>query len=154
VGTILALPIRERGKEFDMTKRSYTSDAQVVLGPQRRQVVRRPLGSVVVVSGNSQPAPLLEALSADTSGYSVIHVESITSGYARIRQVMPSLVIVASQIDDVAACRLLSMLQLDVDVAGIPVVTCASLGGEHESDIDMAELDRDSGGRTPMNVFN
>lgn len=113
-----------------------TSDGPVVLRPQRRQVEDSSLRSAVVVSGNSDQDSLLEALSVDTSGYQVIYVESMATGYSRIRQVTPHLVIVASEIDDVAACRLLSMLKLDSDVAGIPVVKCASIGGAHESDLD------------------
>jgi hypothetical protein len=47
----------------------------------------------------------------DTSDYDVVYVESIANGYSRIRQVSPDLVIVHSEIADLAACRLLSIVK-------------------------------------------
>lgn len=81
--------------------------------------------SVVAVSRDSQREELLDAL-ADASGYDVVFVESIASGYSRIKQVLPDLIIVYFEVDDVAACRLLSMLKVDTDLFGIPVATCAT----------------------------
>jgi DNA-binding NarL/FixJ family response regulator len=112
------------------------------------------LRSVVVVSGHPHRAELLDALLVDTNDFDVVFVESIARGYSRIKQLTPDLVIVSSEIDDVAACQLLSMLQIDGDVSRIPVVTCATRHEESELDDDIVELDRDSPSRTlaiPMN---
>jgi DNA-binding response OmpR family regulator len=99
---------------------------------------------VVAVSGHPQRAELLDALLIDANEYDVVFVESIVHGYSRIKQEMPDLIIVYCAIDDVDACRLLSMLQIDGDVSGTPVVTCAGRREEPEFDEIIAELDRNS----------
>jgi hypothetical protein len=99
--------------------------------------------TVVAVSGHPQRAELLDALLIEANDYDVIIVESIAHGYSRVKQVTPDLVIVYCEIDDVAACRLLSMLKIDGDMSGIPVVTRATRGEDREFEDIIAELDRD-----------
>jgi hypothetical protein len=60
---------------------------------------------------------------ADDNDDDVVVVESIARGYSCIKQVVPDLIVVLLEIDDVAACRLLSMLTSDREMSGIPVVT-------------------------------
>ena len=62
----------------------------------------------------------------DANDCDVIFVESITRAYSRIKQVTPDLVVVLSEIDDVAACQLLSMLKVDASLSGMLVVMCAA----------------------------
>lgn len=102
------------------------------------------LGSVVIVSEHPQQAQSLYDLLVDTYDCDVIFVETIARGYSRIRQVTPDLVIVLMELDDVAACQLLSMLKIDRDVSRIPVVTCATRREESELEDEIAELDQDS----------
>ncbi len=78
-----------------------------------------------------------------TNDYDVIVVESIACGYSRIKQVTPDLVVLL-EIDDFAACQLLSMLKVDRDVSRIPVVTCATRSKESELEDEIAELEQDS----------
>ena len=81
-------------------------------------------------------------------------MESIAHGYSRIKQVTPDVVIVLSEIDDVAACQLLSMLKIDGELSRIPVVTRATRHVESEREDDIVEWERNSPGRTlaiPMN---
>jgi CheY-like chemotaxis protein len=94
------------------------------IGDEGATVTRWPR-SVVAVSRDPERAELLNAL-ADAFGYNVVHVETIASGYSRIRQVMPDLIILYCEVDDVAACRLLSMLKFDGDLLAIPVATFAT----------------------------
>jgi DNA-binding NarL/FixJ family response regulator len=82
--------------------------------------------SIVAVSGHPHRAELLDELLVDANDYDVIFVESIARGYSRIKELMPDLVIVLLDIDDVAGCQLLSMLKIDGNLADIPVVTCAT----------------------------
>ena len=113
----------------------------------------RSLWSVVVASGHSQRADLLDAL-FDANDYDVVFVESIAHGYSRIKRVMPDLVIVMSELDDAAACQLLSMLKIDGDLSRIPVVTCATRHVESERADDIVGWDRYPPSRTlaiPMN---
>ena len=113
----------------------------------------RSVRSVVVVSAHPQRVDLLDAMLVDTNDYDVVYVESIRKGYSRIRRVAPDL-IVFQEIDDVAACRLLSILRIDGALSGIPVLTCAMRREESEFQDDIAELDRDSPSRAPAIPMN
>jgi len=89
----------------------------------------------------------------DTNDYDVVYVESIRKGYSRIRRVTPDLVVFQG-IDDVAACRLLSMLKIDDALSGIPVLTCAMRREQSEFQDDIAGLNRDSPSRAPAISMN
>lgn len=86
-------------------------------------MTRSPRSTVVAVSGDSRRAELLHALVLDPHDFDVVFVESIARGYARIKELRPDIVVVFMAIDDVAACQLLSMLNIDRSVSSIPVVT-------------------------------
>src|SRR5262249_8535684 len=77
--------------------------------------------SVAVVTRHLQ----LEVLDVvlDAGDYGVVLVESIDRAYSCIRRVMPDLVILCLEMDDVESFQLLSMLQLDRETAEIPVRT-------------------------------
>jgi DNA-binding NarL/FixJ family response regulator len=109
--------------------------------------MNRSLRTVVVASRHPQRAELLDALLADTNDFDVIFVESIARSYSRIKQLTPDMVILFFEIEDVAACQLLSMLKIDRDVSGIPVVTCATRHDDSELADAIVEFDRDSPGR-------
>jgi len=85
---------------------------------------RRPRSAVVALSRDSEREALLDVLSADPYDFDVVFVDSIARGYERIRKLRPDIVVIFMAIDDIAACRLLSMLTLDRIVSGIPVLTC------------------------------
>ena len=117
-------------------------------------VMSRSLRTVVVVIGHPQQAELPDALLVETNGYDVVFVESIARGYSRIKQVTPDSVIVVSDIDDVAACQLLTMLEIDDEVSRIPVVRCVTRLAESELEDDVLDLGRDAPYQTlaiPMN---
>jgi DNA-binding response OmpR family regulator len=80
---------------------------------------------VVAVSDDALRSEMCDAL-VDDSGYDVIVVESIHRAYSRIRELEPDLVVVFMDIDDANACQLLSMLEIDRALSGIPVVTCTT----------------------------
>jgi PleD family two-component response regulator len=146
------LATKTRPGERDVYSTVPQSQAQPS-APVTRSASRTPR-SLVVVSGQAQRAELLDALLVDTNDYDIVFVESIARGYSRIKQVTPDLVVVHSEIDDVAACRLLSMLTIDRDVSRIPVVTCPMPYDVNELDDDIVEFDPDSPSRTlpiPMN---
>ena len=77
----------------------------------------------VVVVTNHADERVLETV-ADAGNYDVVVVESTARAYSRIKRVAPGMVIVCLSTDDIEACQLLSMLQLDRDTSTIPVVTC------------------------------
>ena len=111
--------------------------------PLDELAMKRPLRTVVLASGHAPQGQSLDALLIATSDYDVIFVESIAHSYARIKQVVPDLVIISSEIDDVEVCQLLSMLQVDRRSSGIPVLTCATFSDQGDVDEDFPELDRD-----------
>ena len=78
-----------------------------------------------------------------TSDYDIIFVESIGHSYSRIKEVVPDLVIISSEVDDVATCQLLSMLRVDRRSSGIPVLTCSTFSEQSDLDDDSSGLDRD-----------
>jgi hypothetical protein len=88
-------------------------------------IVKRLSRSVVAVNGDPHRSEVIDALMAAEDDCDVVYVESMTGAYSRIRQLLPDFVVVLCEIDDAAACRLLSMMKLDSAVSGIPVVTCA-----------------------------
>ena len=117
--------------------------------------MKRPLRTVVLVSGHVPHGQSLDALLAATQGYDVIFVESIADAYSRIKRVEPDLVIISSsEIDDVATCQLLSMLRVDRRSSGIPVLTCATFREQSDVDDEFAELDQETSTQSfpiPMN---
>jgi hypothetical protein len=80
----------------------------------------------MAVSADSLREQLLNVLAIDENDFDIIVVESIAHGYTRIKELMPHLIVVLLEVDDVEACQLLAMLRLDGQVAAIPVVTCVA----------------------------
>jgi DNA-binding NtrC family response regulator len=89
---------------------------------------------VVAVSDDALRSKLLTALFDDASIHDVVFVEPLANAYKRIRQLAPELVIVMMRIDDEASCQLLTMLELDRELLGIPVVTWATDENEEQTD--------------------
>src|SRR6266576_2713723 len=77
---------------------------------------------VVIVNGSAQILELLETL-LDAGHYDVVFVESNEHAYSQIKRVQPDLVILCVRIDDLEGFQVLSMLKLDDETRGIPVLT-------------------------------
>ena len=82
---------------------------------------KRSLRTVVVVSSH----PYLHALETVLEGmeHDVVFVEAMSHAYSQIKRAMPDLIVVCLSDDDAASCQVLSMLRLDGQTAGIPVLT-------------------------------
>ena len=78
---------------------------------------------VVVVSKQSQIHGLLETV-LEAGQYDVVLVESTEHAYGHIKRLSPQLIIVCLDIDDIDGFQVLSMLKLDKETRGIPVVNC------------------------------
>ena len=100
----------------------------------------RSLRIVMAVSGNPQRAEFLDALFPDTGDCDIVVVESLAAAYSRVRREMPDLVIVLCEVDDPAACQLLSMLMADVATSWIPVETWATRPDTSEFSDIMTEM--------------
>jgi PleD family two-component response regulator len=113
------------GNHHDGWLRGRRASAVSAPSLPRIQMMNRPPRSVAVaLSGDSLRAELLDALLVDRNDYDLTFVDSIVRGYARVRELKPDLVVVFMDIEDVAACKLLSMLRADDELSHVPVVTC------------------------------
>jgi len=94
---------------------------------------------VVIVNGSAEMLELLETV-LDAGNYDVVFVESNEHAYSQIKRVQPNLVILCLRIDDVVGFQVLSMLKLDDDTRGIPVLTYTTEydGDEPEEDVEEA----------------
>jgi DNA-binding response OmpR family regulator len=99
---------------------------------------------VVVVSKQSQLNGLLETV-LDAGQYDVVFVESTEHAYSHIKRLSPHLIIVCLDVDDLDGFQVLSMLKLDADTKGIPVVTCTM---QQDNDVT-----RDESPDPPDDVF-
>ena len=99
---------------------------------------------VVVVSKQSQLNELLETV-LDAGQYDVVFVESTEHAYSHIKRLTPHLIIVCLDVDDLDGFQVLSMLKLDADTKGIPVVTCTVQQGD--------EVTRDDSFDPPDDAF-
>jgi PleD family two-component response regulator len=77
---------------------------------------------VVIVNGSTEILDLLETV-LDAGHYDVVFVESSARAYSQIKRVQPNLVILCVRIEDMNGFQVLSMLKLDEDTRGIPVLT-------------------------------
>ena len=104
--------------------------------------MNRPLRAVVLVSRRPPDAQSVHALLVATTDYDVVFVESIAHSYSCIKRVVPDLIIISSEVDDVATCQLLSMMTADRRSSGVLVLTRQGLHEPYDLDDDVAELDR------------
>ena len=77
---------------------------------------------VVIVNGSTEILELLER-GFDAGRYDIVFVESNEHAYSQIKLVQPHLVVLCVRIDDTAGFQVLSMLKLDEETRGIPVLT-------------------------------
>ena len=72
----------------------------------------------------------------------LIEVESSEHAYSHIKRVQPNLVILCIRIDDRDGFQVLSMLKLDEETRGIPVLTYTTEYEGQESEEEAAEEER------------
>jgi len=78
--------------------------------------------NVVIVNGNAAILDMVET-ALDAGHYDVVFVENSRHAYSQIKRVLPNLVILCHQVDDLDGFQVLSMLKLDEDTRSIPVLT-------------------------------
>src|SRR4051794_5845364 len=77
---------------------------------------------VVIVNGDDEIFDMLETV-LEAGHYDVVFVESTAHAYSQIRRVQPNLVVLCMRIEQTEAFQVLSMLKLDEQTRGIPVLT-------------------------------
>jgi PleD family two-component response regulator len=93
---------------------------------------------VVIVNGNPQMLEVLE-MALDAGHYDVVFVESSEHAYSQVKRVQPNLVILCVRIEDAEGFQVLSMLKLDSETRGIPVLTYTSEESDEESEEEYAD---------------
>jgi twitching motility two-component system response regulator PilH len=100
---------------------------------------------VVVVNGNREMLQRLEFL-LDAGHYDIVFAANLDHAYSEIKKTRPDLVILCLALEDPIGFQVLSMLKLDADTAGIPLLTCttgdqfASPDADSEDDQSDSEL--------------
>src|SRR5881396_506619 len=104
-----------------------------------RTLTRAPLAQkVVIVNGSAEILDLLESVLA-AGHYDVVFVESSEHAYSQIKRVQPNLVILCVRIDDAEGFQVLSMLKLDDETRGIPVLTYTTEYEGRETEEELLE---------------
>ncbi len=88
---------------------------------------------VVIVNGSSEILELLE-MALDAGRYDIVFVESNEHAYSQIKRVQPNLVILCVRIEEMVGFQVLSMLKLDDETRGIPVLTYTNEHEVHDAD--------------------
>jgi PleD family two-component response regulator len=93
---------------------------------------------VVIVNGSPEILEMLDTVLA-AGRYDVVFVESSEHAYSQIKRVQPNLVILCVRIDDADGFQVLSMLKLDDETSGIPVLTYTTEYEGQDEDDEMPE---------------
>ena len=109
------------------------------LGPAGLEAGVADAQKVVIVNGSPQVLEMIEAV-LDAGHYDIVFVESNDHAYSQIKRVQPNLVILCIRIDDINGFQVLSMLKLDEETRGIPVLTYTT---EYEGESSEEEFEED-----------
>ena len=101
---------------------------------------------VVIVNGSPEILELLET-ALDAGHYDVVFVESSQHAYSQIKRVRPNLVILCVHIEDLDGFQVLSMLKLDPETRGIPILT-------YTTEYDRQETEEEAGEPSDTEIFN
>ena len=93
---------------------------------------------VVIVNGSPEILEGLDTVLA-AGRYDVVFVESSEHAYSQIKRVQPNLVILCVRIDDADGFQILSMLKLDDETSGIPVLTYTTAYEWQEKEDEIAD---------------
>jgi PleD family two-component response regulator len=94
---------------------------------------------VVIVNGTSEILDLLETV-LDAGHYDVVFVESSEHAYSQIKRVQPNLVILCVRLAEADGFQVLSMLKLDDETRGIPVLTYTTEYDGPEKEEEVPEM--------------
>jgi CheY-like chemotaxis protein len=104
---------------------------------------------VAIINGNPEVLALIESV-LSAGHYDIVFVESVAHAYSHIKRVQPNLVILCVHFDNMEALQVLSMLKLDEETRGIPVLTYTA---GYESQDEETEEGEDPDAAT-MSIFS
>jgi CheY-like chemotaxis protein len=91
--------------------------------------------TIMIVNGGDTAMHLLDAV-LEAGRYDIVFVESIAHAYSQIKRVQPNLVVLCTGFEKLDGFQVLSMLKLDEETRGIPVLTYATELEEGDADED------------------
>ena len=115
----------------DMKRFDETADSNEVTTPVQK---------VVVVDGGIEMLGGLEAM-LHAQRYQMVFAQSNDLAYSQIKKARPNLVVLCGGIEQVAASQLLTMLKLDPDTRGIPLLTYMPDQKERELEAELLRLE-------------
>ena len=107
-----------------------------------------PVQMVVVVDGGIEMLHGLETM-LHARRYQMLFAQSNELAYSQIKKVRPNLVVLCGGIEDRDGSQLLTMLKLDPDTRGIPLLSYAPDRKDGDLDADLVRLDEDEDVLTP-----
>jgi len=107
-----------------------------------------PVQKVVVVDGGIEMLHGLETM-LHARRYQMLFAQSSDLAYSQIKKVQPNLVVLCGGIEDRDGSQLLTMLKLDPDTRGIPLLSYGPDRREPDPDADLWRLDEDEDMLTP-----
>ncbi|NOT26681.1 MAG: hypothetical protein HOP16_11320 [Acidobacteria bacterium] len=102
--------------------------------------VTTPVQKVVVVDGGIEMLGGLEAM-LHAQRYQMVFAQSNDLAYSQIKKAQPNLVVLCGGIEQVEASQLLTMLKLDPDTRGIPLLTYMPDQKERELEAELLRLE-------------
>lgn len=109
---------------------------------------------VVIVNGSPEILGVLDTL-LEAGHYDVVCIESSGHAYSQIKRVRPDLVILCVRIDDMDGFQVLSMLKIDEETRGIPVLTYTTEHGRHDAEEEAPEpFETEIFARRPVELMN
>src|SRR6266705_6814211 len=127
------------------------------LTTESRVTLPAPSGAqkVVIVNGSPDVLDVLDTV-LEAGHYDVVFVESNEHAYSQIKRVHPDLVILCVVIDNMDGFQVLSMLKLDEETRGIPVLTYTTeyAGDETEEEEASEPSDTEMFSPKPVEVMN
>ncbi len=115
-----------------------TTTTTGTIAPTDRTMATSMSQKVVIVNGSAEMLALLETV-LDAGHYDVVFVESSEHAYSQIKRVQPNLVVLCMRIEDRGGFQVLSMLKLDDETRGIPVLTYTTEFEGQETEIEAPE---------------
>lgn len=109
---------------------------------------------VVIVNGSPEILGVLDTL-LEAGHYDVVFIESSGHAYSQIKRVRPDLVILCVRIDDMNGFQVLSMLKLDEETRGIPVLTYTIEHDRQDTEEEVPEpFETEIFARRPVELMN
>lgn len=109
----------------------------------RNQVAETPSQTVVVVNGSTSVIGMLEAV-LEAGRYDMVFVDANDHAYSQIKSLQPNLVILCTRIEALDGFQLLTMLKLDAETRGIPVLTYTTEYEGQDFDLEAVPQEEDT----------